>query len=51
MKTLSTYDHGRTAPQSGCVLVVQPGAMDPDSRAQTAARRVQAQGEETEAEK
>ena len=47
----STCDRGRTLAQSGCLSVVQPGGMVPDPRAQTAARRLQAQGEEAEIEK
>ncbi len=46
-----TFDRGRTVSQFDCLLVVQSGGMDPDSRAQTAARRIQAQVEEAETEK
>ena len=49
MKIL-TYGGGRTVSQSARLHVVQPGGMDSDSRAQTAAQRVQAEVEEASAE-
>ena len=45
-----THGGGRTVSQSARLHVVQPGGMDSDSRAQTAAQRVQAEVEEARAE-
>ena len=42
---------GHTVSQSARLHMVQPDGWDPDSRAQTAARRVQAQVEETDDKK
>jgi len=45
------HDSGPTVSQSARLHVVQPVGRDPDSRAQTAAQRVQAEVEEAAAEK
>ena len=45
-----THGGGCTVSQSARLHVVQPGGMDSDSRAQTAAQRVQAEVEEARAE-
>ena len=46
-----TCDRGRTVSQSGRIRVVQPGGMDEDSCAPTAACRSQAQVEEAVTER